>query len=50
MADQRCQEEYIRRIYKVQDYMECLIGTPLSLEELSDVKTSDVLWLSVVEN
>ncbi len=37
MADQRCQEEYIRRIHKVQDHIECHIGKPLALEELSDV-------------
>lgn len=36
MSDQKCQEEYIRRIHKVQDYIEDHIGQPLSIEELSD--------------
>lgn len=36
MSDQKCQEEYIRRIHKVQDYIEEHIGQPLSIEELSD--------------
>ena len=35
MPDQRCQEEYIRRIHKVQDYIEHHLGKPLSIEELS---------------
>lgn len=36
MPDQKCQEEYIRRIHKVQDYIENHIGQSLSIEELSD--------------
>lgn len=36
MPDQKCQEEYIRRIHKVQDYIEKHIGQSLSIEELSD--------------
>lgn len=36
MSDQKCQEEYIRRIHKVQDYIEEHIGQPMSIEELSD--------------
>lgn len=35
MSDQKCQEEYIRRIHKVQDYIECHLGHSLSVEELS---------------
>lgn len=35
MPDQKCQEEYIRRIHKVQDYIEQHIGQSLSIEELS---------------
>ena len=35
MPDQKCREEYERRIHKVQDYMECNIGRSLSIEELS---------------
>lgn len=35
MPDQECKEEYIRRIHKVQDYMEQHIEQPLSIEELS---------------
>lgn len=37
MADQKCQEEYIRRIHKVQDYMEDHIGRSLTIEELSHI-------------
>lgn len=37
MSDQKCQEEYIRRIHKVQDYIEHHIGHSLSIEELSNV-------------
>lgn len=36
MSDQNCQEEYIRRIHKVQDYIENHIGESLSIEELSN--------------
>jgi AraC family transcriptional regulator len=36
MSDQKCQEEYIRRIHKVQDYIELHIGQSMSVEELSD--------------
>jgi AraC family transcriptional regulator len=36
MSDQKCQEEYIRRIHKVQDYIEYHIGHSLSIEELSN--------------
>lgn len=35
MSDQKCQEEYIRRIHKVQDYIEYHLGQSLSIEELS---------------
>ena len=35
MSDQKCKEEYIRRIHKVQDYIEHHLGKPLSIEELS---------------
>ena len=35
MPDQKCQEEYIRRIHKVQDYIEDHIGQSLSIEELA---------------
>jgi len=35
MSDQKCQEEYIRRIHKVQDYIEHHLGQSLSIEELS---------------
>lgn len=36
MSDQKCQEEYIRRIHKVQDYIEQHSGQSLSIEELSN--------------
>jgi AraC family transcriptional regulator len=36
MPDWNCQEEYIRRIHKVQDYIEHHIGKSLSIEELSN--------------
>lgn len=36
MPDQKCQEEYIRRIHKVQDYIEHHLGQSLSIEELSN--------------
>jgi len=36
MLDQKCQEEYIQRIHKVQDYIECHLGQSLSIEELSN--------------
>jgi AraC family transcriptional regulator len=35
MADQKCQEEYIRRIHKVQDYIGQHLGQSMSIEELS---------------
>ncbi|MDV3426533.1 MAG: AraC family transcriptional regulator, partial [Bacillota bacterium] len=35
MSDQKCQEEYIRRIHKVQDYIEYHLGQSLSIEELA---------------
>lgn len=37
MSDQKCYEEYIRRIHKVQDFIEHHIGQSLSIEELSDI-------------
>jgi AraC family transcriptional regulator len=37
MQEQKCQEEYIRRIHKVQDYMEHHLGQPMTIEELSNV-------------
>lgn len=36
MSEQKCQEEYIRRIHKVQDYIEDHLGQSLSIEELSN--------------
>ncbi|QXE21219.1 GyrI-like domain-containing protein [Clostridium ragsdalei] len=36
MSDLKCQEEYIRRIHKVQDYIEYHLGQSLSIEELSN--------------
>lgn len=36
MLEQKCQEEYIRRIHKVQDYMDHHLGQSLSIEELSN--------------
>lgn len=35
MSDQKCHEEYIRRIHKVQDYIEQHFEQSLSIEELS---------------
>lgn len=35
MPDKKCREEYIRRIHKVQDYIEDHIGQSLSVEELA---------------
>ncbi len=35
MSDHRCEEEYLRRIHKVQDYIEQHTGKPLSVEELA---------------
>lgn len=35
MSDLRCQEEYVRRIHKVQDYIESHLSEPMSIEELS---------------
>lgn len=35
MPDIKCQEEYIRRIHKVQDYIEHHLSQPLSIEELA---------------
>ena len=37
MSEQKCQEEYIRRIHKVQDYIEHHLGQSLSIEELGSV-------------
>jgi AraC family transcriptional regulator len=37
MSDQKCKEEYIRRIHKVQDYIEHHVGQPLSITELAGV-------------
>ena len=37
MSDRICQEAYIRRIHKVQDYIECFLDKSLSIEELSNV-------------
>ncbi len=37
MTKQMCQEEYIRRIHKVQDYMEHHLGQSMSIEELGSV-------------
>ena len=37
MSDTRYQEEYRRRIHKVQDYIEQHAGSSLTVEELSDV-------------
>lgn len=37
MVNQKCQNEYIRRIHKVQDYIERHIGQPLSIGELADI-------------
>ncbi|MFA9463107.1 MAG: GyrI-like domain-containing protein [Velocimicrobium sp.] len=36
MLDRKCQEEYIRRIHKVQDYIEHHLEQSLSIEELSN--------------
>lgn len=36
MSKEKCQKEYIRRIHKVQDYIEEHLGQPLSIEELAD--------------
>lgn len=36
MSEQECKEEYLRRIHKVQDYIEQHIGQPMSIEELSN--------------
>lgn len=36
MSEQKCQEEYIRRIHKVQDYIENHLGQSISIEELSN--------------
>jgi len=37
MSDKRYQEEYLRRIHKVQDYIEQHTGRALTVEELSNV-------------
>jgi AraC family transcriptional regulator len=37
MSVQNCKEEYLRRIHKVQDYIEEHYGQPLSIEELSNI-------------
>lgn len=36
MSDPKCKEEYVRRIHKVQDYIESNLEKGLSIEELSD--------------
>lgn len=36
MSVQKCQDEYIRRIHTVQDYIEQHLGQPLAIEELSN--------------
>ncbi len=36
MPDQKCQEEYLRRIHKIQDYIENHIEKTLSITELSE--------------
>lgn len=36
MSEQKCQEEYIRRIHKMQDYIDHHLGQSLSIEELSN--------------
>ena len=35
MSSQKCREEYIRRIHKVQDYIQHHLGQSLSIDELS---------------
>ncbi|RDU24902.1 AraC family transcriptional regulator [Anaerosacchariphilus polymeriproducens] len=35
--DKKCKEDYIRRIHKVQDYIEQNIGKSMTIEELSNV-------------
>lgn len=35
MSDQKCHEEYIRRIHKVQDYIDHHLGKSMSIEELA---------------
>ena len=37
MKETACQKEYIRRIHKVQDYMEAHIGEALTIEELAKI-------------
>ncbi|TKH26670.1 AraC family transcriptional regulator, partial [Bacillus wiedmannii] len=37
MESKQSRNEYLRRIYKVQDYIESHIDDPLSIEELADV-------------
>ncbi len=37
MSERECREEYLRRIHKVQDYIEQHMSEPLSIEELSHV-------------
>ncbi|MBD7913392.1 AraC family transcriptional regulator [Clostridium cibarium] len=36
MSEEKCKEEYTRRIHKVQDYIEHHLGQSLSIEELSN--------------
>lgn len=36
MLDKKCQEEYIRRIHNVQDYIEQHLGENLTIEQLSN--------------
>lgn len=37
MESVQSKDEYLRRIYKVQDYIESNINASLSIEELADV-------------
>ncbi len=37
MESKQSRNEYLRRIYKVQDYIELHIDNPLSIEKLADV-------------
>lgn len=37
MESKQSRNEYLRRIYKVQDYIESNINDPLSIEKLADV-------------
>ncbi|BCJ94188.1 hypothetical protein acsn021_17570 [Anaerocolumna cellulosilytica] len=37
MPDKKCKEEYLRRIHKVQDYIEHHVGQSLTITELAGV-------------